>query len=332
VFRVRRTSRAQFIRESREKPHCDRLGATSQHNENTLMKLSLSVKFNLVFLIIFAIGLSGAGVLANRLLQQQALEETTHDADILLSTAESMQAYTAAHVTPLLATQMKYRFVPESIPAFSAIEMVNLLQKDFPNFSYRSTMLNPTNPRDRPTDWETDVIRQLHDHPELKEATGQRNSQTGRTLFLARPSRITDAACMSCHSTPSAAPSTMLDKYGAANGFGWTMNEVIGAEVVSVPMAQPIERGRALWRTFMVSLTGVFAVVLIVMNVMVHVLVTRRIQSLSRVADEMSLGKLDGATLPAHGSDEIASLAVSFGRMQTSLIEAFKILDDEQGK
>ena len=296
------------------------------------MKLSLSVKFNLVFLIIFAIGLSGAGVLANRLLQQQALEETTHDADILLSTAESMQAYTAAHVTPLLATQMKYRFVPESIPAYSAIEMLNLLQKEFPNFSYRSTMLNPTNPRDRPTDWETDVIRQLHDHPELKEATGQRNSQTGRTLFLARPSRITDAACMSCHSTPSAAPSTMLDKYGAANGFGWTMNEVIGAEVVSVPMAQPIERGRALWRTFMVSLAGLFAVILIVMNVMVHVLVTQRIQSLSRVADEMSLGKLDGAALPTHGSDEIASLAVSFGRMQTSLIEAFKILDDEQGK
>jgi HAMP domain-containing protein len=110
------------------------------------------------------------------------------------------------------------------------------------------------------------------------------------------------------------------------------MDEVIGAEVVSVPMAQPIERGRALWRTFMVSLTGVFAVVLIVMNIMVHVLVTQRIQSLSRVADEMSLGKLDGATLPTRGSDEIASLAVSFGRMQTSLIEAFKILDDEQGK
>jgi HAMP domain-containing protein len=124
----------------------------------------------------------------------------------------------------------------------------------------------------------------------------------------------------------------MIDKYGSVNGFGWTMNEVIGAEVVSVPMAQAIERGRAVWRTFMVSLTGVFAVVLIVMNVMVHMLITRRIQSLSRIADEMSLGKLDGASLPTRGSDEIASLAVSFGRMQTSLIEAFKILDEGQGQ
>jgi HAMP domain-containing protein len=243
-----------------------------------------------------------------------------------------MQNYTSSHITPLLATQIKYRFVPESIPAFSAIEMVNLLQKEFPSFSYESTMLNPTNPRDRPTDWENDVIRQLHDHPALREMTGQRDTPAGRTLYLALPTRITDEACMQCHSTPSAAPSTMIDKYGSANGFGWPMNEVIGAEVVSVPMAQPIERGRAVWRTFMISLTGVFAMVMIVMNIMVHMLVTRRIQSLSRAADEMSLGKLDGAALPTHGSDEIASLAVSFGRMRASLIEAFKILDAEQGK
>jgi HAMP domain-containing protein len=201
--------------------------------------------------------------------------------------------------------------------------------KDFPNFSYRSTMVNPTNPRDRPTDWETDVIRQLHDRPELKELTGQRDSPGGRTLFLARPSRITDSACMQCHSTPSAAPATMLDKYGSANGFGWPMNEVIGAEFVSVPMAQPIERGRAIWRTFMLSLGGVFAVVLIVMNVMMHLLITRPIQALSRAADEMSLGKLGATPLPTSGSDEIASLAVSFGRMQTSLVEAFRILDEE---
>ncbi|MFM0015091.1 DUF3365 domain-containing protein [Paraburkholderia sediminicola] len=294
------------------------------------LKLSLSVKFNLVFLLIFSIGLVAAGIVADRLLQKQALEETVHDANVLISAAASMQNYTAAHITPLLATQIKYQFVPESIPAFSAIEMLNLLQKDFPNFSYKSTMVNPTNPRDRPTDWEADVISHLHDRPELKELTGQRDSPGGRTLFLARPSRITDSACMQCHSNPSAAPATMLDKYGSANGFNWPMNQVIGAEFVSVPMAQPIERGRAIWRAFMLSLGGVFAAVLVVMNVMMHLLITRPIQSLSRAADEMSLGKLGATPLPTGGSDEIASLAVSFGRMQTSLVEAFRILDEEE--
>jgi HAMP domain-containing protein len=293
------------------------------------MKLSLAIKFNLVFVTIFAIGLTAAGVVADRVLQQQALDETRHDAEVLISAAGAMQSYTANHITPLLATQNKYLFVPESVPAFSAIEMLDTLQGTFPNFSYKSTMLNPTNPRDRPTDWETEVIAHLHDHPELKEITGQRRTPGGEhLLFLARPSRITDATCMQCHSSPSAAPRTMLDKYGPANGFGWTMNDVIGAEFVSVPMSQSIARGRAVWRSFMVSLSAVFAVVLAVLNVMVHFLVTRRLQALSRAADEVSLGKLNGVELPTGGGDEIASLAVSFGRMRTSLVAAFEILDE----
>jgi HAMP domain-containing protein len=293
------------------------------------MKLSLAIKFNLVFIAIFAIGLTAAGFVADRVLQQQALDETRHDANVLMSAAEAMQNYTAQHITPLLSTQIQYSFVPESVPAFSAIEMLNTLQSTFPNFSYRSTMLNPTNPRDRPTEWESEVIAHLHDQPALKEITGQRRTPGGEhLLFLARPDSITDSTCMQCHSTPSAAPRTMLDKYGPANGFDWKMNEVIGAEFVSVPMSESIARGRVLWRSFMEALSLVFAVVLIVLNVMVHVLVTRRLQILSRAADEVSLGKLGGVDLPTHGSDEIASLAVSFGRMRTSLVTAFEILDE----
>lgn len=98
------------------------------------MKLSVAVKFNLVFLAIFAIGLTAAGIVADRVLQQEALEQTRHDADVLITAAGSMQRYTAQHITPLLATQIKYEFVPESIPAFSAIEMLNMLQTQFPNF------------------------------------------------------------------------------------------------------------------------------------------------------------------------------------------------------
>lgn len=295
------------------------------------MKLSLAIKFNLVFIAMFAIGLTAIGVVADRVLQQQALNETRHDADVLLNAAAAMQNYTAQHITPLLATQIKYSFVPESVPAYSAIEMLNSLQSVFPNFSYKSAMLNPTNPRDRPTDWESEVIAHLHDHPELKEATGERRTPGGeQLLFLAHPSRITDAACMECHSTPSAAPRTMLDKYGPANGFGWTMNDVIGAEFVSVPMSESIARGHAVWRSLMLSLTAVFAVVLVVLNAMVHFLVTRRLQMLSRAADEVSLGKLGDVELPAGGSDEIASLAVSFGRMRTSLVAAFDILEEQQ--
>ena len=41
--------------------------------------------------------------------------------------------------------------------------------------------------------------------------------------------RITNPACLTCHSSVEAAPKTMVDKYGPANGFGWNLNEVVSA-------------------------------------------------------------------------------------------------------
>jgi hypothetical protein len=80
------------------------------------MKLSLAVKFNLEFIAIFAIGLTGAGSVADRVLQQQALDETRHDANVLMSAAEAMQHYTALHITPLLATQIHIRSCRSRFP------------------------------------------------------------------------------------------------------------------------------------------------------------------------------------------------------------------------
>ncbi|MBL8484675.1 MAG: HAMP domain-containing protein, partial [Rhodocyclaceae bacterium] len=47
---------------------------------------------------------------------------------------------------------------------------------------------------------------------------------------------------------------------------------------------------------------------------------------LARLADEVSLGKLDAADF-AGGSDEIGVLGMSFNRMKKSLVEAMKLLD-----
>lgn len=295
------------------------------------MKLRLATQFNLISVALFAICLAGVGRIADRMLQKEALEHTRHEAAVLLSAADAMNMYTMHHVTPLLQTQNKYTFVPESVPALSAVRMLNLLQKNLPAFSYRSAVLDPTNPHDLPTRWEASVIAQLQGNPGLTRLSGQREGQPGGALFVAQPIRMTDVTCMQCHSTPAAAPRTMVDQYGSAHGFGWPMNRTIGAAFVSVPMTQATAQARALWRVFMLSMTAVFVVVLVLLNVMVHVFVTRRVQSLARIAEEMSLGKLDG-TLPTGGSDEIASLADSFGRMQTSLVEAFRILNDGHGE
>ena len=109
---------------------------------------------------------------------------------------------------------MMYSFLPQSVPAFSATEVLNELRKKYPNYGYKEALLNPTNPRDRAVEWEADVVNRFRDNTELKEQYGVRDTPAGSALFFARPLTITDGACLQCHSTVDAAPKPMVDVYG----------------------------------------------------------------------------------------------------------------------
>jgi HAMP domain-containing protein len=292
------------------------------------MKISIAAKFNFVFLSIFALGFVAAGMIANVLLAQNAREETLQNARLLMESAKAVRTYTAKQIVPLLETQLKYEFHPQSVPSYSAVENFNYVMKAFPDFSYKEATLNPTNLRDRATDWEADIVNKLRSDANLQEYFGERDTPTGRYLYLARPLQIKDPACLACHSTADAAPKTMLDKYGSNNGFGWKLDEIVGAQVISVPMSVPLQRANAILKTFMLSLLGVFAFVFVALNIMVHFFVTRRIRRLATLADQVSMGKFDVDEFNGNGSDELSTLAQSFGRMRTSLASALKMLDE----
>jgi HAMP domain-containing protein len=203
-----------------------------------------------------------------------------------------------------------------------------VILKSYSDFSYKEATLNPTNLRDKASDWEVDIVQKLRQQADMKEFSGERDTPTGRSLYIARPLQIKDPACLACHSTAAAAPQTMVDIYGANNGFGWKLNEIVGAQVISVPMAVPLQRAHDIFKTFMFSLFGVFLVVFIALNVMVHMFVTRRIKSLAEIADQVSMGKFEAADINAEGSDEISALGRSFNRMRTSLASALKMLEE----
>jgi hypothetical protein len=157
-------------------------------------------------------------------------------------------------------------FHPQSVPAFSATEIFGYLREKFPNFFYKEATLNPTNPRDRATDWESDVVNQFRNGPEQIELMSTRDTPTGPSLFLARAIKVNNVSCLECHSTADKAPAEMIKLYGSANGFGWRMNDIIGAQIVSVPMAVPVQMAESLFGTLVLWLAGAFAVILVFAN------------------------------------------------------------------
>lgn len=289
--------------------------------------MKLLLKFNLVFLLVFALGLGGAGYLARDLLQRGAHEEVVDRARLIMESAAAVSTYTGAQIQPLLQNQMKYTFLPQSVPAYSSTEMVNALRSKHPEYSYKPAMLNPTNPRDRAQDWEEDVIAKFTSESTLAEYVGRRDTPSGPAMYIARPIRISNPACLTCHSTPSAAPAPMVEKYGPANGFGWKLNEVLGAQVVSVPMSVPFDRADKAFGVVMGSLAGVFVLIGLTLNLMLWKLVIQPVTRLSALTDRVSMGELDAPEFVVKSRDEIGVLSESFGRMRKSLVHAMKLLD-----
>ena len=290
--------------------------------------MKLIVKFNLVFLVIFVIGLIIAAYVSRSLLQQNARDEVVQNARIMMESSLASRAYTANQIKPLLETQMKYQFLPQTVPAYGATEQFNDLRKKFPDYTYKEATLNPTNPRDRATDWEVDVVNQFRQASDRLEIVGERESSSGPVMYMARPIQIKNEACLICHSTVDVAPKTMIDMYGPANGFGWKLNEIIGAQIVSVPLTVPVKRADDTFRVFMISLTAVFAFIAIALNLMLMFIVIRPVSRLSQIADQVSLGKVDAPEFRIKGKDEIAVLAGSFNRMRTSMVQAMKMLEE----
>ena len=289
--------------------------------------MGLRLKFNLVLVVVFAIGFAAVGFISRQMLQDNAREEVLRNARLMMDTALAVRTYTVEQVKPHLDKQLQDVFLPQSVPAYAATETLNHIQQKYRDYGYKEATLNPTNPRDRATDWEADIVRQFRHNPESTELVSERSGGTGRILYIAKPIQINNPACLQCHSMPAAAPASMLKIYGEANGFGWKLKEIVGAQVVTVPMDVPVLRADRAFTTFMASLAAVFLAVFVALNLMLSWLIVRPIRRMAAAANQVSNGDFEVPEFSDAGRDEVAVLGNSFNRMRRSLQKAMHMLE-----
>jgi hypothetical protein len=289
--------------------------------------MKLLLKFNVILIALVAVGLGVVAAVAHSFLADNARTQVIQQAELMMESASSTRKYTTEELVPLLATTPKseHEFLPQIVPAYGATVTFDRLRQKFPEYWYKEATLNPTNLKDRAADWEADVIEEFRNQPQRKEFIGERDTATGRSLYLAHPISA-GPSCMTCHSVPAVAPKAMLDKYGSANGFGWKLNEVIAAQIVSVPMSLPIQIANKAFKTLMWSLAAAFAAIVVATNIVLYLLIILPIRKLSAVADRVSLGQMDGGELAVRGSDEMAQLTASFNRLFVTVAKALKML------
>jgi len=281
-------------------------------------------------LLVFAIGFAAAAFLVKITLLDNAKDEVGLKARIMMEAARSVRSYTVEEIRPLVSQIKTAEFHSQTVPAYAATENMKRLRQKYPDYTYKEAALNPTNPEHRAASWEEDVIQYFRNYADVEEYIGVRTTPTGQYLFLSRPFRITQEGCLVCHSTPGAAPAGMIKKYGSRNGFGWKLNEVIGAQIVNVPMAVPIARADTTFNIFMIILAIVFVAIWLVLNIFLHLIIIKRVNKIAAKAEEISRGDLAAAEFGQDGKDELSSLGHSLNLMYRSLSSAVKLLDKTQ--
>ena len=289
--------------------------------------MKLLTKFNLILILLFGSGMAVVSRLAHDFLSQNARAQVLQQAQLMVESARAMRDYTGEELEPLLvdSPEAAERFLPQIIPFYAATQIFTRLRKQFPEYTYKEAALNPTNLRDRAVDWEADVITHFRNHPEQKELVGERDTPSGRALYLAHPIAADDT-CTGCHGLADEAMPMVVKTYGAVNGFGWKANEVIGAQIVSVPMTVPAGIAEKAFRRLMINLAAIFLVTLLAIDLSLYFIVIQPVRRLALMADRISKGEMDLKELPVKGKDEIAGVTQSFNRMFVSLVKAFKLL------
>jgi HAMP domain-containing protein len=286
---------------------------------NFLVRMNLAVGGALV------LSLGILSYVSSQLLEASARQQLVQQEGLILDGAVASREYTTEEILPLLETALKSDFPPQSVPFYAATQHFLKVHARHPEYSYKEATLNPTNLRDRATDWEADVIQQFRNDSQRQELIGERDTPMGRALYMARPIRV-EPHCLVCHSTAQAAPATLVARYGAINGFGWQPKEIIGAQVVSVPLSAATTHLHRALQQILITSAVLFVLLLVLINALVYALLIRPLRDVTQTADALSRGETPRKAFASRGAQEITAISRAFERLRISLEKAMKRL------
>ncbi|MEW5772924.1 MAG: DUF3365 domain-containing protein [Thermodesulfobacteriota bacterium] len=289
----------------------------------SVSRLSLSLS-----LLIFAAVTLLSALFVYPLLQARTLVQAERQARILLERNLATHAFYAHTLRPrvfeLAQPVMRQGYFD---PAWmSSTYAVREITKEHAAIApdsklyYKECARNARSPENEADAYESAFIQDLNRDPGLTIRSETRELD-GETYFqVLHRGEAMEAPCLRCHSTPDAAPSGLVDRYGAERSFGRSLGEVVSAVSIRIPVSQLLAEARH----EALAVVGLVALATGLIILAAHLLTRRALfaplESISeqarRVTEDPSLL---GEELPPPLGREVATLTRSFNAMSVHL-------------
>ncbi|HEY9770492.1 MAG TPA: DUF3365 domain-containing protein [Coleofasciculaceae cyanobacterium] len=293
--------------------------------------LKLGTKLNILLAIILIFLTAAVGIVLSLVLQDYAEQVVVDRASLLIESMNSIRNYTSTQINPELSSRLETEevFLPQTVPAYSAREVFEHLRTDeqYNQFFYKEATLNPTNVRDKADKFETEIVESFQNNSEA-QMQGFRSIPGGEIFYIARPLKIEKESCLRCHSDPKVAPASLIASYGSDNGFGWQLNEIVGAQIISVPSSQVLDAARQL-RNLVITKVVIFLLLAsVLLNLFLKFTITDPLKKMSYASKQLSMGDMD-MEFEQKSNDEIGILAASLNRLKVSIKMAMDMLEEK---
>jgi methyl-accepting chemotaxis protein len=308
-----------------------------------LPRLKLASQFTCLLSLIFISGIALGGFALSKALEQKAEVEMSYRGQMAMQMVNAVKNYTINDVAPRFAqiANPQTHFIPETIPSLAARQVFDKLKGiwKYKDFIYKDATLNPTNLNDQADRFEAKLIERFGSDRTLKTLSGFRSQSDEQLFYSAQPLTVTDSSCLKCHSSPKLAPKSHVEKYGTQNGYGWQLNQVIGAQVIYIPASEVTNNARQALSLFITIFIAIFALVLASINYLLKWRVIQPLKPMAQLAQTISLDTVTanqvraleqgGISKIAQRSDELGQLGRVFQKMVREVCDREQQLSEQ---
>jgi len=281
-------------------------------------KSSISGRFNGVLAILYVLSILFTIPGIYFFSEHSTYQESRTELSLLVDLLKAVRKDVAEDIRPgLIEKDFFY------LPAMSGLATTARIGKQFaklnPNYYVKIASDNPINPINAPEPFEQAVLQKYREG-NIRENLIETGSIRGKHYLFAIAPTESKPKCLKCHGNPAKAPLEVVSQYGTNSGYNYKLNDVVGINLVGVPIKDinAIVLQRSLIGVGILTLF--FTVVFVTFNVLLRKIVIRPIIDLSNKAVAVSQGDIEQPIQQSPRNDEISVLANAFELMRRSVV------------
>lgn len=282
---------------------------------------SVARRFNLSLVLLYFLSILVSAPAIYYFTQREMFSQANSELRLLGDLVKSIKGYIGKDMRPWFVKNKQFHSA-----GFSGIVAVSRVAENLKEiqgrYAIRNVSDNPLNPANSPEPLEQGLLQEFRRDPAVKTLETQ-GELGGQLMLVSSAPIVSQPGCLQCHGEPEKVHPEITGQYGRTSGYNYKDGDVVGLELVGVPIADV--NALAIERSLVAVglLTLMFALIFVTINILVRRNLISPILEITEAAQAVAKGDLD-RQVDIQRNDEIGDLARSVELLRRSFAQVMK--------